>query len=112
MAKPSARLPGCSGHVHQSLWSVDGERNLFFDPRDPAGVSTTLRHYLGGQLRLMPELTALYWPNVNTYKRSVENTWAPTSATWGKENRTCALRVIGEDGKAMRGGVPADWPRT
>jgi glutamine synthetase len=102
MAKPSARLPGCSGHVHQSLWSVDGERNLFFDPRDPAGASTTLRHYLGGQLRLMPELTALYWPNVNTYKRSVENTWAPTSATWGKENRTCALRVIGEDGKAMR----------
>ena len=102
MAKPSAKLPGCSGHVHQSLWSVDGERNLFFDPHDPGGASTTLRHYLGGQLHLMPELTALYWPNVNTYKRSVENTWAPTSATWGKENRTCALRVIGEDGKAMR----------
>ena len=102
MAKPSAKLPGCSGHVHQSLWSVDGERNLFFDPHDPGGASTTLRHYLGGQLHLMPELTALYWPNVNTYKRSVENTWAPVSATWGHENRTTALRTIGGGPKSMR----------
>jgi glutamine synthetase len=102
MAKPSARLPGCSGHVHQSLWSLDGARNLFHDGSAAGGMSKTLRHYLGGQLELMPEFTALYWPNVNTYKRSVENTWAPTSATWGRENRTCALRVIGEDGKAMR----------
>jgi glutamine synthetase len=102
MAKPSARLPGCSGHVHQSLWSLDGARNLFHDAGAEGGMGETLRHYLGGQLELMPEFTALYWPNVNTYKRSVENTWAPTSATWGRENRTCALRVIGEDGKAMR----------
>jgi glutamine synthetase len=102
MAKPSARLPGCSGHVHQSLWSLDGARNRFHDPSASDGMSETLRHYLGGQLELMPEFTALYWPNVNSYKRSVENTWAPTSATWGRENRTCALRVIGEDGKAMR----------
>ena len=66
------------------------------------GLRKTLRHYLGGQLKLMPELTALYWPTINSYKRSVENTWAPTSATWGRENRTCALRVIGPDAKAMR----------
>jgi len=102
MAKPSARLPGCSGHVHQSLWSLDGTRNLFHDPDAGGGTSTTLRHYLGGQLRLMPEFTALYWPNVNSYKRSVENTWAPTSATWGRENRTCALRVIAPDPKSTR----------
>jgi len=102
MSKPSARLPGCSGHVHQSLWTLDGARNAFHDPRADHGLSETFRHYLGGQLRLMPELTALYWPNVNSYKRSVENTWAPTSATWGRENRTCALRVIGIDPKSMR----------
>jgi len=59
-------------------------------------MSRAMRHYLGGQIALMPELTALYWPTVNTYKRSVENTWAPTSATWGVENRTCAIRVIGD----------------
>jgi len=102
MSKPSARLPGCSGHVHQSLWTLAGERNAFHDPRAPGGMSPTLRHYLGGQLKLMPELTALYWPTINSYKRSVENTWAPTSATWGRENRTCALRVIGSDPKSTR----------
>jgi len=102
MSKPSARLPGCSGHVHQSLWTLDGARNTFHDPRGEGGLSKTLRHYVGGQLKLMPELTALYWPTINSYKRSVENTWAPTSATWGRENRTCALRVIGPDAKAMR----------
>ncbi len=102
MAKPSAKLPGCSGHVHQSLWSLDGERNRFHDAAAETGMSRTLRHYLGGQLALMPELTALYWPTINSYKRSVENTWAPTSATWGRENRTCALRVIGGDPKTTR----------
>ena len=102
MSKPSARLPGCSGHVHQSLWTLDGARNGFHDPRAVGGMSRTLRHYLGGQLKLMPEMTALYWPTINSYKRSVENTWAPTSATWGRENRTCALRVIGTDPKSMR----------
>ncbi len=102
MAKVSATLPGCSGHVHQSLWDLEGRKNLFYDPRATDRMSPTLRHYLGGQLALMPELTALYWPTVNSYKRSVENTWAPTSATWGRENRTTALRVIGDDPKSTR----------
>jgi len=66
------------------------------------GMSATLRHYVGGQIALMPELTALYWPTINSYKRSVENTWAPTTATWGRENRTCAIRIIGDDPKSTR----------
>jgi glutamine synthetase len=102
MAKPSAKLPGCSGHVHQSLWSPKGDRNLFFDEDEPNHYSTLLRHYIGGQVELMPELTALYWPTINSYKRSVENTWAPTTATWGIENRTTAIRVIGDSPKSMR----------
>jgi glutamine synthetase len=102
MSKPHASLPGCSGHVHQSLWDLEGRRNLFHDPAAGDEMSELLRHYLGGQLALMPELTALYWPTINSYKRSVENTWAPTTATWGLENRTCALRVIGGSPKAMR----------
>jgi glutamine synthetase len=101
MAKWNPALPGCSGHVHQSLWDLAGERNQFHDPRD-GGPSDLLRWYVGGQLALMPELTALYWPTVNSYKRSVENTWAPTTATWGFENRTCAIRVIGDSAKSMR----------
>jgi glutamine synthetase len=102
MAKWNPKLPGCSGHVHQSLWDLAGERNAFHDPAGPDGESETLRHYLGGQMELMPELTALYWPTVNSYKRSVENTWAPTTATWGRENRTAAIRVIGDSPKSMR----------
>ncbi|WNZ60369.1 glutamine synthetase family protein [Myxococcus sp. MxC21-1] len=102
MAKVNAKLPGCSGHVHQSLWDLDGEQNLFHDAKAPHGMSKLLRHYIGGQVALMPELTALYWPTINSYKRSVENTWAPTTVTWGLENRTTAIRVIGESAKAMR----------
>ncbi len=101
MAKWNAALPGCSGHLHLSLWDRTGETNRFFDAA--AGrESATLRHFLGGQLALMPELTALHWPTVNSYKRSVENTWAPTTATWGRENRTCAVRLIGGAPKATR----------
>jgi glutamine synthetase len=102
MAKWNAKLPGCSGHVHQSLWDPEGERNLFYDASDANHMSKTLRHYIGGQMELMPEFTALYWPTINSYKRSVENTWAPTTATWGIENRTAAIRVIGDSPKPMR----------
>jgi len=102
MAKVNAKLPGCSGHVHQSLWNLRGDRNTFHDEDAPDGMSQTMRHYIGGQVALMPEFTALYWPTVNSYKRSVENTWAPTTATWGRENRTTAIRVIGDSPKSMR----------
>jgi glutamine synthetase len=102
MAKVNPRLPGCSGHVHESLWDLKGEQNLFHDPAAPDGMSRTLRHYLGGLVELMPELTALYWPTINSYKRSVEGTWAPTTVTWGRENRTTAVRVIGDSPKSMR----------
>ncbi|HEX9048971.1 MAG TPA: glutamine synthetase family protein [Anaeromyxobacter sp.] len=102
MAKWDARLPGCSGHLHASLWSLDGSRNRFADPAGEWGASDLLRWFVGGQLALMPELTALHWPTINSYKRSVENTWAPTTATWGRENRTCAIRMIGDSEKSTR----------
>ena len=102
MAKVNEKLPGCSGHIHQSLWSLKTHDNVFHDPESRDGMSTTMRHYIGGLMTLMPELTALYWPTVNSYKRSVENTWAPVTATWGKENRTTAVRVIGDSPKSMR----------
>jgi len=101
MAKWNAALPGCSGHLHVSLWDRGGEKNLFAGPSS-GRESATLRHFLGGQLALMPELTALHWPTVNSYKRSGENTWAPTTATWGRENRTCAVRLIGDSPKSTR----------
>ena len=102
MAKVNPKLPGCSGHIHESLWTLKSDENAFHDPESPDGMSTTMRHYLGGLMTLMPEFTALYWPTVNSYKRSVESTWAPVTATWGRENRTTAVRVIGDSPKSMR----------
>src|SRR5262249_2752457 len=84
MAKWNASLPGSSGHLHQSLWR-DG-KNAFFDESDPLSLSAVARHYLGGQVALMPELTALYSPTINAYKRYVPGVWAPLTASWGAEN--------------------------
>jgi len=93
MAKWNADLPGSSGHIHQSLWR--GGKNAFAASDDPNGLSKVMRSYIAGQVELMPELTALYSPTVNSYKRYVPGVWAPLTASWGFENRTCALRVIG-----------------
>ena len=71
MAKWNADLPGSSGHLHQSLCGEDGATNVFYDAGDPHSLSAHARHYLGGQIALMPELTALYSPTVNSYKRYV-----------------------------------------
>jgi glutamine synthetase len=99
MAKWNAELPGSSGHLHQSLWTKD-KKNAFYDAAGDGGFSAVAQSYLAGQLALMPELTALYSPTVNSYKRYVPGVWAPLTATWGMENRTCAIRAIkgGEKG--------------
>jgi glutamine synthetase len=94
MARWNADLPGCGGHVHQSLWDAHGEHAFFHDPDAPHAMSDTFRHYLAGVLALLPELAALYCPTVNSYKRLVDGFWAPTRATWGIDNRTVACRVI------------------
>lgn len=97
MAKWNAQLPGSSGHLHQSLWSEDAggqKSNVFFQEGAEGDLSDTAKHYLAGQIALMPELTALYAPTVNAYKRYVPGVWAPLTATWGIENRTCAIRAI------------------
>lgn len=103
MAKVNKNLPGCGGHVHQSLWSADRSENLFAKGADSMGMSKLFRHYMGGLVRTLPEFTLMYCPTINSYKRLVENTWAPTKATWGMENRTTATRVItGPGAKATR----------
>lgn len=102
MAKYNENLPGSSGHLHQSLWTQDGSTNLFADAKAPHGLSRIASHYLGGMIALAPELTALYAPTINSYKRYVPGVWAPLSASWGIENRTCAVRVINQPASATR----------
>jgi glutamine synthetase len=100
MAKWNHSLPGSSGHIHQSLWR-DG-KNVFFDAAAPNKLSEAARHYLAGQVALMPELTALMSPTINSYKRYVPGVWAPLNASWGIENRTCAIRAIPGSAKSTR----------
>ncbi len=93
MAKWSNSVPGQSGHLHISLRKNDGT-TVFHDPSKPYDMSDAMRWFVGGQQALMPELLAMVAGTVNSYSRLVPGYWAPTSATWGIENRTTALRVI------------------
>jgi glutamine synthetase len=93
MAKVNERLPGCSGHVHQSLWTADGGRNLFYD-EGGTGVSAIMESYIAGQLYCLPHILPMVAPTVNSYKRLVEGAWAPTTLTWAIDNRTVALRAL------------------
>lgn len=102
MAKPSADLPGCSGHVHQSLWDKNGSNNLFFDASKKDHTSDTMKSYVAGQLHCMPFILPLFAPTVNSYKRLVEGAWAPTTLTWGIDNRTTALRALPVGNKSTR----------
>lgn len=94
MAKFNETLPGCSGHVHQSLWSADSKRNLFYDKKSKTGMSSLMESYIAGQLHCLPHILPMYAPTVNSYKRLVEGAWAPTTVTWAIDNRTTALRAL------------------
>ena len=93
MAKWSNSVPGQSGHLHISLRTTAGD-SVFHDASKPQQMSDAMRWFIGGQQALMPELLAMVAGTVNSYSRLVPGYWAPTSATWGVENRTTALRVI------------------
>ena len=94
MAKFSENLPGCSGHVHQSLWNKDSRQNLFYDKKRASGISALMESYMAGQLYCMPFILPMFAPTINSYKRLVEGAWAPTTLTWGIDNRTTALRAL------------------
>lgn len=94
MAKWNTELPGSSGHIHQSLWDSTGETNLLADTKAEHGLSQLGLRYLAGLVQTAPELTAIYAPTINSYKRYVPGLWAPLTASWGVDNRTCAVRAI------------------
>ncbi len=98
MAKPNAR-EGNSCHIHLSLRGEDGTPVLAGD--GPQGMSALGEHFLAGQLAAMRELTLCYAPNINSYKRYVPGSFAPTAVRWGVDNRTCALRLVGH-GRSLR----------
>jgi glutamine synthetase len=99
MAKYDER-EGNSCHIHISLRGDDGAA-VFADGDDPLGMSPMFRSFIAGQLATLRELTLFYAPNINSYKRFVDGSFAPTAIAWGLDNRTCALRVVGH-GPGMR----------
>ena len=100
MAKPNQALPGCSGHIHQSL--SDGKSNLFYDAKAPRKMSKLFESYLAGQVACLMEFGPMIWPTINSYKRLVDGFWAPVKPTWGMDNRTASFRVIAGSPKATR----------
>lgn len=96
-------LPGNSGHIHISLTDLKGS-NLFARSEDTVpsntpwsdlnDVSDTGRHFLAGLLNALPDLMPLLAPTINSYKRLVENFWAPVHLSWGLEDRRASVRLI------------------
>lgn len=101
MAKPAAGLPGNSGHIHVSLADLEG-KNLFArdtpdtnaNPADMTHLSDLGRSFIAGILEALPDILVLLAPTINSYKRLVENFWAPVFISWGLEDRIASLRLI------------------
>jgi glutamine synthetase len=98
MAKFNER-EGNSCHIHLSLRGTDGSTVLAGE--GDYGFSPMMRHFLAGQLACLREFSYFLAPNVNSYKRFAEGSFAPTAVAWGRDNRTCALRVVGH-GDSLR----------
>jgi glutamine synthetase len=99
MPKPFSTLTGNGCHVHASLWSKDGKKNLFEDPKDPMGLSKLGYQFIAGVMHSAEALTAITNPTVNSYKRINAPrtlsgaTWAPNSVTYTGNNRTHMIRI-------------------
>jgi glutamine synthetase len=101
MARWSNDYAGQSGHIHVSLKDKNGQ-SMFYDANDADGMSQTMKHFVAGQQKLMPELLAMIAPTINSYRRLIPGFWAPTESTVGVDNRTCAIRIIEGDEKSQR----------
>ena len=101
MAKWDYGMAGNSSHIHQSLWSTDN-KPLFLDKDGEHGMSAMMKHYLAGQLAHAGELTYFLAPYINSYKRFMAGTFAPTRAVWSFDNRTAGFRICGANTKAIR----------
>ncbi|MEN8235163.1 MAG: glutamine synthetase family protein [Actinomycetota bacterium] len=95
MAKPHDDDAGSSCHIHLSLWT--GDEAAFPGDHDmgPFGASNEFRWFLGGWMAHVSELMPFYAPTVNSYKRFVDASWAPTRIAWSYDNRTAGFRIVG-----------------
>ncbi|MCC5987173.1 MAG: glutamine synthetase [Pararhodobacter sp.] len=101
MPRWSEQADSQSIHLHVSIKDMDG-KPLFFDAGAENGVGQSLRHFIGGLQAHLGDLTLMFLPTVNSYRRFVEGTFAPPGLTWGYENRTTCFRIVGHDAGTMR----------
>ena len=104
MAKPFADDSGNGLHIHMSMYDKDG-RNWFSEDKDTLAVppfSARLRHAVGGMLEIMPESTALFAPNMNSYRRLRPDVFAPVEPNWGVNHRVVAIRIPSSDSRNLR----------
>ncbi|CAB4594591.1 unannotated protein [freshwater metagenome] len=106
MAKPNEK-EGNSSHIHLSFRGLKGELVMVDDSDKEYGMSEIGRQFIAGQLAHLRELSILLAPNINSYKRYVPGSFAPTAIRWGRDNRTCALRLVGHGaGLRLENRVP------
>lgn len=102
MAKWNTTLAGNSFHLHSSIWDAKTGEPMGYDANGPAHMSTLLQHWVAGQLACGQAFSVFYAPYVNSYRRYMAGTFAPTRLVAGADNRTCGLRILGHSPKAMR----------
>ena len=102
MAKWRFDLAGSSSHVHASLWDAAGKKALFADKDGENGMSGLMKHFMAGQLKYAADIAFFLAPNINSYKRFQNGTFAPTRAIWSVDNRTAGFRLCGAHSKAIR----------
>ena len=98
MAKWSMDTAGSSCHIHTSLWDAESGSPLMAPPDDEptaSGLSTVGQQFVAGQLHAAQQLAWCFAPYVNSYRRYVPDSWAPTAVVWGEDNRTCGFRTVG-----------------
>ena len=100
MAKPNLK-EGNSSHIHLSFRGLKDEMVMADSSDKEHGLSDLGRAFIAGQIKHLRELSLLFAPNINSYKRYVPGSFAPTAIRWGRDNRTCALRLVG-DGQSLR----------
>jgi len=107
MAKWSMDEVGSSCHIHTSLVSTDDGRPLMWERHGRDRLSEVGRQFVAGQIHAARQLAWCFAPYVNSYRRYVPGSWAPTAAVWGEDNRTCGFRVVGRTaGRRVESRVP------
>lgn len=100
MAKPNLK-EGNSSHIHLSFRGLKDEMVMADEKDSEHGLSDLGKSFIAGQIKHLRELSLLFAPNINSYKRYVPGSFAPTAIRWGRDNRTCALRLVGH-GQSLR----------